>query len=40
MGLTDAEDIKISWQEYTEELFKKKKKILMTQIAMMLLSLP
>ena len=26
MGLTDAEDIKISWQEYTEELFKKKKR--------------
>ena len=26
MGLTEAEDIKRSWQEYTEELYKKKKK--------------
>ena len=27
MGLAEAEDIKISWQEeYTEELLKKKKK--------------
>ena len=25
MNLTEAEDIKKSWQEYTEELFKKKK---------------
>ena len=25
MDLTEAEDIKKSWQEYTEELFKKKK---------------
>ena len=23
MGLTEAEDIKRSWQEYTEELYKK-----------------
>ena len=26
MDLTEAEDIKMSWQEYTEELYKKKKK--------------
>ena len=31
MDLTEAEDIKKRWQEYTEELYKKKK-ILMTQI--------
>ena len=31
MDLTEAEDIKKRWQEYTEELFFKK--ILMTQIA-------
>ena len=31
MDLTEAEDIKKRWQEYTEELFLKK--ILMTQIA-------
>ena len=30
--LTEAEDIKKRWQEYTEELYKK---ILMTQILMM-----
>ena len=24
MGLTEAEDIKNRWQEYTEELFKKR----------------
>ena len=24
MGLTEAEDIKRSWQEYTEELYKKR----------------
>ena len=30
MGLTEAEDIKKKWQEYTEELYKKK--IFMTQI--------
>ena len=35
MDLTEAEDIKKRWQEYTEELYKKKKKILMTQITMM-----
>ena len=32
MDLTEAEDIKNRWQEYTEELYKK---ILMTQITMM-----
>ena len=32
MNLIEAEDIKKSWQEYTEELYKK---ILMTQITMM-----
>ena len=26
MGLTEAEDIKTRWQEYTEKLYKKKKK--------------
>ena len=31
MQLTEAEDIKKRWQEYTEELYKK---IFMTQIAM------
>ena len=30
MDLTEAEDIKKRWQEYTEELYKKK--ILMIQI--------
>ena len=34
MKLTEAEDIKKRWQEYTEELYKKKK-IFMTQIIMM-----
>ena len=34
MDLTEAEDIKKSWQEYTEELYQKKK-IFMTQITMM-----
>ena len=34
MDLTEAEDIK-RWQEYTEELYQKKKKILMTQIITM-----
>ena len=33
MYLTEAEDIKKRWQEYTEELYKKK--ILMTQKTMM-----
>ena len=33
MDLTEAEDIKTRWQEYTEELYKKK--ILMTQIITM-----
>ena len=34
--LTEAEDIKKRWQEYTEELYKKKKKkIFMTQIITM-----
>ena len=32
MDLTEAEDIKKRWQEYTEELYKK---VLMTQIIMM-----
>ena len=32
MELTEAEDIKKRWQEYTEELYKK---IFMTQIIMM-----
>ena len=36
MDLTEAEDIKKRWQEYTEELYKK---ILMTQIATMVWSL-
>ena len=34
MDLTEAEDIKKTWQEYTEELYQKKK-ILMTQITQM-----
>ena len=33
MDLTEAEDIKKRWQQYTEELYKKK--IFMTQIATM-----
>ena len=33
MDLTEAEDIKKRWQEYTEELYKKK--ISMTQITTM-----
>ena len=33
MDLTEAEDIKKRWQEYTEELYKKK--IFMTKITMM-----
>ena len=37
MDLTEAEDIKKRWQEYTEELYKKK--ILMTQVTMMVWSL-
>ena len=32
MDLTEAEDIKNSWQEYTEELYKK---IFRTQVIMM-----
>ena len=36
MDLTEAEDIKKRWQEYTEELHKK---IFMTQIIMMMRSL-
>ena len=32
MDLSEAEDIKKRWQEYTEELYKK---IFMTQIIMM-----
>ena len=34
-NLTEAEDIKKTWQEYTEKLYQKKKKILMTQIITM-----
>jgi len=37
MYLTEAEDIKKRWQVYTEELYKKK--VLMTQITMMVWSL-
>ena len=33
MDLTEAEDIKKRWQEYTEEIYTKK--IFMTQIIMM-----
>ena len=33
MDLTEAEDIKKTWQEYTEELFKK---IFMTEITKMI----
>ena len=36
MDLSEAEDIKKRWQEYTEELYKK---IFMTQIIMMVWSL-
>ena len=36
MELTEAEDIKKGWQEYTEELTKK---IVMIQISMIVLSL-
>ena len=35
MDLTEAEYIKKRWQKHTEELYKKKKKILMTQITTM-----
>ena len=34
--LTEAEDIKKRWQEYTEELYRK---VLMTQIILMVWSL-
>ena len=37
MDLTEAGDIKKRWQEYTEELYKKK--TFMTQIIMMVWSL-
>ena len=36
-GLTEAENIKKRWQEYIEKLYKK---VLMTQITMMMWSLP
>ena len=36
IDIKEAEDIKKRWQEYTEENYTKKKKILMTQITMML----
>ena len=39
IDLTEAEDIKDRWQEYTEELYKKKKKIFTTQIIMMVWAL-
>ena len=40
MDLREAENIKKRWQEYTEELYKKKKKkIFMTQINTMMWSL-
>ena len=32
LDLRETEDIKRKWQEYTAKLYKKKKKILMTQI--------
>ena len=35
LDLAEAEDIKKRWQEYTEELYKKKRKIFMTQIITM-----
>ena len=35
LDLIEAEDIKKRWQEYTEELYKKIKKIFTTQIIMM-----
>ena len=35
MDLTEAEDIKKQWQEYTEELYKKDLHDFMTQIIMM-----
>ena len=38
-NLTEAEEIKTKWQEYTEELYKKKKKILMIGLTMMVWSL-
>ena len=40
MDLTVAEDIKKRWQEYREELYKKKKKTFITQIIMMVDHLP
>ena len=36
MDLTEGEDVKIRWLEYTEELYKKK--IFMTKITTMVLS--
>ena len=36
MDLREAENIKKRWQEYTEELYKKKKKNFMTQINTMM----
>ena len=35
MDLIEAEEIKKRWQEYTEELLKKKKTIIKAQIIMM-----
>ena len=39
MDLTEAEEIKKRWQEYPEELYKKKKKNFMPQITMKVWSL-
>jgi len=36
MDLTEAEDIKKTWQEYKEELYKKDLKIFTMQIIMMM----
>ena len=35
MDLTEAEDTNKWWQEYTEKLYKKKKKIFMAQLTTM-----
>ena len=39
MDLTEAENIKPRWQEYTEDLYKKDLHVFMTQINMMVWSL-
>ena len=38
MDITEAEDIKTRWQEFTEEIYKKKKNQLMTWITMVVSS--